>query len=128
MKLLLLALAGLMAAVATACGGANTEVYLGTLVSGTVTASDPDTEGGKSQGYLIRVREGVEHYVYLNSPDGNIAGIWNAGGYDFILQANPEAETRTVTHTFSESGFQEIYVMSLDSDIPSPFTFKIWVP
>jgi hypothetical protein len=128
MKLLFLALAGLMAAFATACGGANTEVYVGTLVSGTVTASDPDTEGGKSQSYVIRVREGVEHYVFLNGPDGNIAGIWSAGADDFILQANPEAESRTATHTFSESGFQEIFVMSLDSDIPSPFTFKIWVP
>ena len=45
-----------------------------------------------------------------------------------MLQANPEGETRTATGTVSDGDSQEIYVMTLASDIPSPFAFKIWVP
>ena len=69
MKFLLIALASMMALAATACGGANIEVYLGALVSGVTTASNPNDIGGISDSYLVRVKEGVEYYVYLSSPD-----------------------------------------------------------
>ena len=128
MKFLLIALANMMALAATACGGAIIEVYLRALVSVVTTASNPNDIGGISDSYLVRVKEGVEYFVYLSSPDGNISGIWNANADDFIIQAKPGTESRTVTHRFSEGGFQEVFLRSLDSDMPSPFTFKIWNP
>ena len=124
----MLVMAVLMAAAVTGCGGQTREIFLGTLVEGVTTASNPDDVGGISETYLIEVHEGVEHYIYLSSPDGSIAGHWDANANDFIVQANTEKGVRTVTYTFSEDGFHEVFLRSLDSDIPSPFTFKIWAP
>ena len=128
MKPLLLVVVGLMAVAATACGGALTEIYMATVVSGVTTASNPDDLGGISESYSLKTREGVEHYVYLSSPDGNIAGLWDATANDFIIQANPESESRTITYTFSDGGIHEVFLRSLDSEIPSDYTFKIWIP
>ena len=128
MKLPLFVLAILMSAVVTACGEDTTEIYLGTLVLGTVAASDANDDGGRSQAYTINVREGVEHYIYLTSTNGNIAGIWSVDEDGYIVEADPHATTHTVTHTFSKTGVQELFLRSLDSQIPSSFTFKIWVP
>lgn len=124
-KPLPLVLACLMVVGAIACGGQTRKIFLETMVTGVTTASNPDDVGGISETYLIKVTEGVEHYVYLGTPDGNIAGLWNANANDFIIQTNPQTESRTVTHTFSEGGFLEVFVRSQDSDISSPFTFKV---
>ena len=128
MRLLLFVLAGVTTVAATACGGQTREIFLDTLVVGVTTASNPEDVGGVSETYLIQITEGVEHYVYLGTPDGNIAGLWNANANDFIIQTNPQTESRTTTHTFSEGGFLKVFVRSEDSDIPSPFRFKIWAP
>ena len=123
MKLLLLALAGLMAAT-VACGGA-TEVKVGQLVSGTITASDADDGEWKSQTYVIDVREGVAYAFEVTSLDDDIVGIWNADGY--IVEANLIVTTRSATYTFSKSGSQKLYLQSPASHVPSPFTFSVSV-
>ena len=128
MKLLILSLAGLLALAGTACGESLTEIYLGSVVSGATTATAPDDVGGVSETYLIRVRGGVQHFVHLNAPEGNIVGLWDAKTNDFILQSNPMTYSRTVSYTFTGRIPQEVFVRSLDSDIPSPFEIKIWVP
>ena len=128
MKFPLLVLTGLMAVFMTACAEDTTEVYLGTLVSGSITASDASGDGGRSQNYTIYVREGVEHYIYLTSTDGNITGVWSIDEDAYIVEANPSATTRTVAHTFSKTGIQTLFITSLASDVPSPFTFRIWIP
>lgn len=128
MRFLILGLAGLMALAGMACGESLTEIYLGSIVSGVTTSTAPDDVGGVSESYLIRVRDGVQHFVHLNAPEGNIVGLWDAKTNDFILQANPNTNSRTVSYTFTGGILQTVFVRSLDSDIPSPFEIKIWVP
>ena len=128
MKLRFLVLAGLMAVFMTACGGETTEIYLGALVLGSVATSDASGDGWRSQNYTIYVREGVEHYIYLTTTDSNIMGIWSVDEDAYIVETDPSATTRTVAHTFSKTGTQTLFLRSLASDVPAPFTFKIWVP
>ncbi len=122
MKLPLLVLTGLVAVAVTACGGGTTEIYLGTLVEG---ATD---KGGESQGYVIDVDEGVEHYIFLSGTDSNIAGIWSAAEEDYLIEISPAKTARTVVYAFPGSGIQELYVRSLDTTIAASFAFKIYVP
>ena len=128
MKLFLLVLAGLMAVAVVACGGASTKVEKGKLVSGIITSSDANVEGWNSHSYVVDVFEGVEYFIRLTSTDGNILGIWSADAGDYIVEVNSEVEARTVAYTFSESGSQDLFIRSPDSDVPSPFTFKLWAP
>lgn len=127
-KLLLLAVAGLMILAVTGCSPQVREVFLDSLVEGVTTTSNPEELGGVSETYLIKIEEGVQHYIHLGNPDNNIAGIWDVTENDFIIQASPATQSRTITYTSSEGGFHEIYLLSLDSDIRSPFTFKIFSP
>ena len=127
-RFLLLALAGLLALAVTACSPQTREIFQGMLVEGVTTTSNPEDLGGVSETYLIKVSEGVEHYVHLGNPDNNISGIWDVTTNDFIIQANPATQSRTTTYTFTEGGFHRVLLRSLDSEIRSPFTFKIWVP
>ena len=128
MKLLLLILAGLAAVALVACGGGPTQIEKGKLVTGTITASDASVDDWASQPYMVDVLKGVEYFIRLTSPDGNILGVWSADGDDNIVNVDAELTARTSAHTFSESGPQELYIRSPDSDVPSAFTFKIWAP
>ncbi len=128
MKLFLLVLASLMAVAVVACGGGPTKFEKGKLVSGTITSSDAKVEGWNSHSYVVDVFEGVEYFIRLTSTDGNILGIWSADADDYIVEVNSEVDARTVAYTFSESGSQDLFIRSPDSDVPSPFTFKLWAP
>ncbi len=125
MKPLLLAVAGLIAMAMVACGGGATQVYVGKSVSGTITASDANEEGWKSRAYVIDVRGGVEYFIRLSSTSGNPMGIWIADADDYVVEISPDVTARTVAYTFSESGPQELFVRSPDSDVPSLFTFEV---
>ena len=124
----MLALAGLMIAVTAACGGKTTEIYDGTLVSGTVDTKVADGDQRPRETYTIFVREDVEYYIFLTSPDSNIAGVWSVEEDGYIIKADASTDTRTGTHVFSETGYQTLFLKSLDDTQGSPFTFKIWVP
>ena len=128
MKLALLALAGLMVAVTAACGGKNTEIYDGTVVSGVIAATKSDRGQRPSETYTIFVREDVEYYIFLTSPNSNIAGVWSIEEDGYIIKANSSTGTRTGTHIFSETGYQTLFLKSLDHAQVSRFTFKIWEP
>ena len=128
MNLFLLVLAGLMAVAVVACGGGATEIYVGKSVSGTITASDANEEGWSSQPYVITVREGLEYFIQLSSTSGNTVAVWSTDADDYIVEVNSGVIARTVAYTFSESGPQELFLRSPDSDVPSPFTFKVWAP
>ena len=128
MKLILLALAGLMAVAVVACGGGPTEFEKGKLVSGTITASDADVEGWKSQPYVVDVFKGVEYFIRLTSTNGNAMGIWSTDADRYVVEVNSEVPARTAAHTFSETGPQELFIRSPESEVPSAFTFKIWAP
>ncbi len=116
-----------MAATVIACGGA-TEVKVGQLVSGTITASDTDDEDWKSKTYVIDVREDVQYSIDLTTTNGNIVGIWSADASGYIVEVNHAVTTRSAPYTFSEGGSQELFLQSPASHVPSPFIFKIWVP
>ncbi|MDA1128086.1 MAG: hypothetical protein O2913_05225 [Chloroflexi bacterium] len=72
---LLLALAGLLVLAVIGCSPQVREIFLGSLVEGITTTSNPEDLGGVSDTYLIKVTEGVEHYIHLGNPDHNIVGI-----------------------------------------------------
>ncbi len=124
MKLLVFVLIGLMAAV-VACGGGGTEISVGQLVSGTITASDEDDGEWKSQTYVIDVREGVAYEFELTSVDDDTVGIWNSDAQGYIVETNIVVGVRSATYIFSEDGAQKLYLQSPASDVPSPFLFKV---
>ena len=128
MKLFLLVLAGLMAVAMVACGESAIKFEKGTLVTGTVTASDSDVEGWNSESYLVDVIANVEYSVRLTSTNGNVIGIWSVEGDEYIIKVDSEKAARTVAYVFSESGPQELILRSPESDIPADFTFKLWSP
>ena len=126
MRLRLLILAGLMSMAVVACGGAPTKIYLGTPVSGTLTSSDANVEGWKSKPYVIDVREGIEYFVQLAGKNGNNIGIWSTEADGYLVEIDSEVTARTSLYTFSETGPQELFLRSPDSEVPSPFTFRVW--
>ena len=126
MKLIVFVLIGLMAAVA-ACGGGGTEISVGQLVSGTITASDKDDGEWKSQTYVIDVREGVAYNFELTSVDDDTVGIWNAEARGYIVEANIVVAVRSATYIFREDGPQKLFLQSPASDVPSPFLFKVTI-
>ena len=128
MKLLLLALAGLMAMAVVACGGGATSFEKGKLVTGTITASDSNMEGWNSEPYVVELFGGIEYFVRLTSINGNIMGIWSVEGDEYIVEIDSDVAARTVAYTFSETGPQELFLRSPKSDIPADFTFTIWEP
>ena len=125
MKLLVFVLIGLMAAV-VACGG-GTEISVGQLVSGTITASDEDDGEWKSQTYVIDVREGVAYEFELTSVDDDTVGIWNSDAQGYIVETNLIVTTRSATYIFPEDGSQKLYLQTPASDVPSPFIFKVTI-
>ena len=125
MKPLLLALAGLIAVAMVACGGGATQVYVGKSVSGTITASDANEGGWKSRAYVIDVLVGSEYFIRRRRASGNPIGIWIADADAYVVEISPDVPARTVAYTFSESGPQEFFVRSPDSDVPSLFTFEV---
>jgi len=117
-----------LAAVIAASGSDSIEIYLGTLVSDSITSSVATEGGGESKSYSIYVREGIERYVYLANSDGNLWGIWNADEEDYIIEAGSATGGRTVSLTFSQTDNQKLFVRTLNPDAPESFTFKIYVP
>ncbi len=126
MKLLVFVLIGLMAAV-VACGGGGTEISVGQLVSGTITASDNDDGEWKSQTYVIDVREGVAYEFELTSVEDDTIGIWNSDAQGYFVETNIVVGVRSAIYIFSEDGSQKLYLQSPKSDVPSPFLFKVTI-
>jgi hypothetical protein len=110
-----------------ACGEGATKVERGDLVEGTVTASDSTVDGWKSKPYLITIFENVEYFIRLTSPTGTPVGLWNPVAEEFIVEVDRQMMGRTVAYTFAEGDSREIFVRSLDSDVPAPFTFTFWI-
>ena len=125
MKPLLLAVVGLIAVAMVACGGGATQIYVGKSVSGTITSSDANEGGWKSRAYVVDVLGGKEYLIRLSSTSGNPMGIWITDADDYVVEISPDFTARTATYTFSESGPQELFVRSPDSDVPSLFTFEV---
>lgn len=128
MKLFLLALISVFALTMVACGGGATTIEKGKLVTGIITSSDSNVDDWKSQPYIVEVLEGVEYFMRLTSTDGNMVSVWSTDANDYIVEVNSESTARTVAYTFSETGPQELFLRSPDSDVPSSFTFELWRP
>ena len=128
MKLFLLVLAGLMAVSRVACGGGATKFEKGKLVTGTITASDSNVDGWNSEPYVVDLFGGIEYFIRLTSTNGNIMGIWSVEGDEYIVEVDSDVAARTVADTFSETGPQELFLRSPESDTPADFTFKLWAP
>ncbi len=128
MKFFLLVLAGLMAVAVVACGEGVTKFEKGKLVTGTISASDSNIEGWNSETYLVDVFAGVEYFIRLTSVNGNVMGIWSAEGDEYIVEVNSEVSVRTAAYTFFETGSQELFLRSPESDTPADFTFRLWTP
>ena len=128
MKFFLLILASLMAVAVVACGEGVTKFEKGKLVTGTVSSSDSNIEGWNSEAYVVNVFADVEYFIRLTSVNGNVMGIWSAEGDEYIVEVNSEVSARTVAYTFSETGPQELFLRSPESDTTADFTFPLWAP
>ena len=128
MKIFLLVLAILMAVAVVACGEGATKFEKGKLVTGTISSSDSNIEGWNSETYVVDVFAGVEYFIRLTSVNGNVMGIWSAEGDEYVVEVNSEVSARTVAYTFSETGSQELFLRSPESDTPADFTFTLWAP
>ena len=128
MKFLVISMVGLIALAVAACGGdGGTEVKVGQLVSGIITSSDTDDGEWKSQTYVIDVVENVPYSFELSSLDDDTVGIWNAEAAGYIVETNLIVTNRSETYIFPESGSQKLYLQSPETDVPSPFTFKVTI-
>ncbi len=109
---------------AMACGG-GTEIQVGQTVTGIITESDVDDDEWKSRTYVIEVREGITYRFDLSSPTGDTVGIWNEDRFGYIVEVSPVETSRSGFYAFPETGPQELFVQSPESDVPSQFTFTV---
>ena len=128
MKFLLFFLASLMAVAVVACGGGATKFEKGKLVTGTISSSDSNIEGWNSETYVVDVFADIQYFIRLTSVNGNVMGIWSAEGDEYIVEVNSEESVRTGNYIFSETGPQELFLRSPESDTPADFTFTLWTP
>ena len=123
-RITLLALIAVLIFGTIACGG-GTKIDIGQTVSGSITESDADDDEWKSKTYVIEVREGVTYRFDLSSSTEDTVGIWNEDRFGYIVEVSPVVTSRSGFHTFSETGPQELFVQSPNSDVPSQFTFTV---
>ena len=46
----------------------------------------------------------------------------------FPVEVNSEVDAHTAAYKFSETGPQELFVRSPDTDVPANYTLKMWSP
>ena len=123
----LIIVAGFVILITVACGESAIKFERGHLVEGTVTSSDSIADGWRSKPYITEIFEDIEYFIRLSSPTGAPVGLWNPVADEFIIELNSGKMTRTVAYVFSEGDFQELFVRSPDSEVPTPFTFMFWI-
>ena len=130
MKFLLFALAGLLALAVVGCSllEGTATIAQGEELTGTITNGDTDVDGWKSKAYQVEVRKGVEYFIRLTHDNDERVNVWSPDANAFLVEANSEADAHTAAYRFSETGPQELFVRSLNTDVPANYTLKMWSP
>ncbi|MBC8279462.1 MAG: hypothetical protein H8E48_01630 [Chloroflexi bacterium] len=128
MKLLLFVLAGLIAVTVVGCSllGGSATLTNGQETSGTITEGDTDVDGWKSKAYKVDVRKGVEYFIRLTHDDSETVTLWSPDAEAFLVEVNSEVSAHTASYKFTETGSQELFVRSPDSNVPANYTLKVW--
>ena len=130
MKRLLFVLAGLIAVTLVGCSllGGSATITQGEETSGTITDGDTDVDGWKSKAYTVDVRKGVEYFIRLTHDDSETVALWSPDAEAYLVEVNSEIPAHTAAYKFSETGPQELFVRSPDSEVPASYTLKMWTP
>ena len=91
----------------------------------TITDGDTDADGWKSKAYQVEVRKGVEYFIRLTRDNDETVNVWSPDANAFLVEVNSEVDAHTVAYKFSETGPQELFVRSPDTDVPANYTLKM---
>ena len=70
----------------------------------------------------------MEYFIRLTHDNDETVNVWSPDANAFLVEANSEADAHTTAYRFSETGPQELFVRSLNTDVPANYTLKMWSP
>jgi hypothetical protein len=70
----------------------------------------------------------VEYFIRLTRNYDETVNVWSPDANAFLVEVNSEVDARTAAYKFSETGPQELFVRSPDTDVPANYTLKMWSP
>ena len=100
----------------------------GEELTGTITNGDTDVDGWKSRAYQVEVHKGVEYFIRLIRDDDETVNVWRPDANVFLVEVNSEVDAYTAAYKFSETGPQELFVHSTDTDVSANYTLKMCSP
>jgi len=97
-------------------------------LTGAITNGDTDVDGWKSKAYQVEVHKGVEYSIRLIRDDDETVNVLSPDANAFLVKVNSEVDAHTAAYKFSETGPQELFVRSPDTDVPANYTLEMWSP
>ena len=58
--------------------------------------------------------------------DSETVTLWSPDAEAFLVEVNSEVSAHTASYKFTETGSQELFVRSPDSNVPANYTLKVW--
>lgn len=70
----------------------------------------------------------MEYFIRLTHDNDETVNVWSLDANVFLVEVNSEVDAYTAAYKFSETGPQELFVRSPDTDVPANYTLKMGSP